>query len=38
MVMFARRTHWSNYILSSLITLSFAAIVNLIMYRTINRI
>lgn len=38
MVMFARRTHWSNYILSFLITLGFAAIVNLIMYRTISRI
>lgn len=37
-VMFTRRTHWTNYLFSSLITFGFAVAVNLIMSRIVTRI
>ena len=37
-VIFPRRTHWTNYLFSSLITFGFAVAVNLIMSRIVTRI
>lgn len=38
MVMFTRKTGWSIYLLSSLMTLLFAAVINVLMNRVIKRI